>query len=534
MKKKLCFLFFLFIKFTLFAQEDAWVYFTDKPDAEFYLSNPSEMLSEEAINRRERLNILVDELDVPIHFTYVNTIENQPEIEVLAKSKWLNAVHVRGTLSNIQSLSSLSFVHRIEFANKQLNSNNRKNRDEQVHYEKMDLNVTPINYGNASNQIEMLNGQMLHAEGFTGNGMTVAVIDNGFLGVNTGDAFNHLFGNNQILETYNFVNREIDVFSEGTHGTIVLSTMAANLDGEFVGTAPDANYILLVSEANSYESPLEESLWVEAAEYADYLGADVINTSLGYKTFDNANYDYTYEDMDGQTTFISRGAEIAASRGMVCVVSAGNSGNNSWQYIASPADANNVLTVGAVNGVGSYASFSSIGPSADGRIKPNIVAQGAATSVVLATGNLSTANGTSLSSPIIAGLVACLWQSLPSLKPEQIIALIENSASLSQNPTQQMGFGIPNFFEAKTNGLQLVENQNFQNEVKIYPNPTTEILNIQSDFEVVELSIYNVLGQKVKSIFNSNTINCSDLKSGMYFLELKQQIGNQIIKFLKQ
>ena len=527
-------MFFGLFSCLLFAQEDAWIYFADKPNAAFYLQNPAEMLTIEAIERRENLNIPIDILDVPVHSNYIVVIENEPNIEVLAKSKWLNAVHVRGTLSNIQSLASLSFVQSIEFANKQLNPNNRMNRHHQVQYKKMDLNDTPINYGNANNQIQMLNGHLLHTAGFRGEGMTIAVIDNGFLGVNTGFAFNHLFENGQLLSTYNFVNRVTDVFSEGNHGTIVLSTMAANLEGQFLGTAPDANYILLVSEANSYESPLEESLWVEAAEYADFLGADVINTSLGYYAFDNPNYNYVYEDMNGQTTFISRGAEIAASRGMVCVVSAGNSGNNAWQFIATPADAKNILTVGAVNASGDYASFSSIGPSADGRIKPNIVAQGASASVVLPNGNLSSTNGTSLSSPIVAGLVACLWQSLPSLKPHQIIDLIENSASLSLNPTPQMGYGIPDFHVAKTQGLLLVENMNSQNEVKIYPNPTTEILNIQSSLEILELSIYNVLGQKIKNLNNSNTINCADLKSGIYFLEIKLQNNSESIKFLKQ
>ena len=501
------------------------------------MENPTEMLTVKALNRRANLNIPVDILDVPIHVNYVEVIENEPNMQVLAQSKWLNAVHVRGALSNIQSLSNLSFVNSIQFANKQLNTNNRLNhgsRINQVENKNLALNTTQLNYGNANNQIEMLNGHLLHNEGFSGNGMTIAVIDNGFFGVNYGIAFNHLFENGQVLNTYNFVNRNSNVFSAGNHGTIVLSTMAANLDGQFIGTAPDANYILLVSESNSYENPLEESLWVEAAEYADYLGADVINSSLGYNTFDNPNYDYIYNDMDGETSFISRGAKIAASRGLVCVVSAGNSGNDAWQYIATPADAENILTVGAVNSTGNYASFSSIGPSADGRVKPNIVAQGASASVVSANGNLTTSNGTSLSSPIVAGLVACLWQSLPNLKPAQIIELIENSASLFPNPTALLGYGIPDFYEAKTQGLLTVENPIFQNDIKLYPNPVSEILNIQTDLEIVECTIFNVMGQKIRTINNSKTINCSELKSGMYFLEIKHSNGIETLKFLKK
>ena len=518
----------------LMAQEDAWIFFTDKPEASFYLANPSEMLSEEALNRRANLNISVDILDVPIHSNYVNQIENQPNIQVLAKSKWLNAVHVRGAQPNIESLANLSFVSEIEFANKQLNSNNRLANSNHNNAKNLEESAVQFSYGNATNQIEMLNGHLLHAEGFTGEGMIIAVIDNGFSGVNSGIAFNHLYANNQVLDTYNFVNRQTNVYSEGNHGTAVLSTIAAKLEGQFVGTAPDANYILLVSESNSYENPLEESLWVEAAEYADSLGADVINTSLGYNTFDNPNYDYSYEDMNGETSFIARGANISASRGMVCVISAGNSGNSDWQYIATPADADDVLTIGAVNASGNYASFSSIGPTSDGRTKPNVVAQGASAAVVLASGNLTTTNGTSLSSPIIAGLVACLWQSLPTLQPSQIIDLIENSASLFPNSTPQMGFGIPDFYEAKTQGLLSSVNQIItSNEAIVYPNPTSNILNIQNAFKIVELTVYSAQGQIIEVVHHSNSIDCSKFPSGMYFLKIKNENGHETIKFLK-
>ena len=275
--------------------------------------------------------------------------------------------------------------------------------------------------------------------------MHIAVIDAGFPGVNTLSAFSRIRTNNKILGGYDFVNRNINFYTGDSHGTSVLSTIAGFVADQFVGTAPDASFYLFITEDNTKETPLEESLWVEAAERADSLGVDIINTSLGYYTFDNPKHDYTYADMNGNKTFISRGAEIGFSRGMILVNAAGNEGAVAWKYIIAPADAKSVLAVGAVNASKVIASFSSFGPTADDRVKPDVLAHGQDVFVINAAGNIATSNGTSFASPVMAGVVACFWQKNPTKTNKEIIQIIKESAHLYNNPSPQYGYGIPKF-----------------------------------------------------------------------------------------
>ncbi|MBL4642502.1 MAG: S8 family serine peptidase, partial [Flavobacteriaceae bacterium] len=307
--KKLFPLFVFLISLQLFAQEDAWVYLKDKPNSATYLATPLTMLSQRALDRRTRQNIVLDSKDVPVDASYYSLIKSATGITILAKSKWLNAIHVQGTQTDINNLkSTFSFVDLIEFANNSLNakakvaprSSDKKNKNKFA-----EINTT-FNYGTATNQITMLKGDFLHQEGYSGSGMQIAVIDAGFPNVDALDAFKRLRDNNQILGGYDFVNRNTNFYAGHNHGTNVLSDIGGYIDGEFVGTAPDASFYLFITEDANNEVPLEESLWVEAAERADSLGVDVINTSLGYTTFDNANYNYSYADMDGKTAFISR------------------------------------------------------------------------------------------------------------------------------------------------------------------------------------------------------------------------------------
>ena len=326
MKKMLVF-FLLFLTSFGFSQEDAWVYFVDKPTAAYFLANPLEMLSQRALDRRTAQSISLDILDVPIYQPYSTQVAGNTGITVLSKSKWLNAVHVRGTQANIEALDTVSFVSHIHFANTNLNDNT-SGRMKQNHREAKNLDTQVVfQYGNSANQVNLMNGNLLHQNNFTGTGKIIAVMDNGFVGVNTTVPFQRLFTNNLILGGYNFVTQSNSIYTGGSHGTMVLSTMGGYVENQLVGSAPDAKYYLFVTESNTYENPLEESLWVEAAEVADSLGVDVINTSLGYSTFDNPAYNYSYADMNGTTTFIAKGAAIAFSRGMICVTSAGNSGN---------------------------------------------------------------------------------------------------------------------------------------------------------------------------------------------------------------
>ena len=334
----------------------------------------------------------------------------------------------------------------------------------------------------------------------------IAILDAGFPGVDIVSPFQRLRDNNQILGGYNFVDRSNNFYAMNSHGTQVLSTMGGFADNQLVGTAPDASYYLFVTEDTTSETPLEESLWVEAAEMADKFGADVINSSLGYFDFDNPNYSYTYNNMNGTTAFCSRGANIAFTRGMVVVVSAGNSGNTSNPHISAPADATNAFTVGAVNSLRNYASFSSIGPSFDGRIKPDVMAQGQSAVVAMPSGVVATNSGTSFSGPIIAGMVASFWQAFPNLTNSRVVQLIKESSDHFTNPNEQYGYGIPNFQLALSNALA---NNQFSTEgFFVYPNPFSEEVTFSFPSNAIprEISIFNNLGQMVINKSNLNQI----------------------------
>jgi len=527
----------LFFCISVEGQEDAWVYFTDKPNANTYLNSPTSILSQRALDRRQKQNISLDTRDAPIEQTYYSTIENVSDITIMAKSKWLNAVHVRGSEANIENLmNTFSFVASIDFADKSLNNRPASQQQEGNHLNKL-VTHQNFNYGNATNQIEMLKGDYLHQQDYTGEGMIIAVLDAGFPNVNTLGAFQRLRDNNRILGGYNFVERTSNFYTRNSHGTHVLSDIGGYIEGQFVGTAPDASFYLFITEDFQRENPLEESLWVEAAERADSLGVDVINTSLGYSTFDNSNYNYTYADMNGQTTFITRGAEIAATRGMLLVNSAGNSGNSAWFYITAPADAASILTVGAVNASGNLVSFSSRGPTSDNRTKPDVMAQGSSSAIVnYISGVPVGASGTSFSSPIMAGVVTCLWQAFPNKTAAEIIAVVKMSGDRADNPDNNYGYGIPNFQTAFASLTS--ENDIALSNVYIYPNPTSSQLsftftNSLGDYQV---DVYNVLGKRVKTYTNltTNMIDVSQLSRGVYILKITHQSEYKTFKLVKR
>lgn len=539
MKTKLLLtLLFLFSLNNLVAQvEDAWVYFKDKPSQTAFVASPLTMLSQRALDRRLRYNIALDSKDVPVEGSYITQINNVSGITVKAKSKWLNALHIQGTQTDINKLLAINFVSKIEYANKSLNTSGKNSRKQKAVQKtnKLDF-TTDFNYGNAANQIQMLKGNVLHENNFTGEGMQIAIIDAGFPNVDNYAAFQRVRDNNQILGGYDFVNRNENFYTGNYHGMAVLSTIAGYLDNQFIGTAPDAKFYLFISEDAVNETPLEESLWVEAAEKADSLGVDVINTSLGYTTFDNPNYNYVYSDMDGKTTFISRGAEIAFSRGMIVVNSVGNEGNAPWHYISAPADAASVLSIGAVNATGVIANFSSYGPTADNRVKPDVCAQGAGVYIINPSGNIATSNGTSFSSPVLTGVVACLWQAFPNKTNAEIIQLVKESAHLYPNFTAQEGYGIPNF-ESVFNLLS-IEDTEAVLEVVVYPNPSENEIKFKFPNQIteMEMTIFTVLGKQISSekITKANpTTNISNLAQGLYLMQLKFDNKIKTFKILK-
>ena len=529
MIKKTLLLFVFLYTFVAQAQEDAWVYFNDKPDAAYYIANPLQMLTQRSLDRRAAQGISLANSDVPIAQTYIDQVTASTGITVMAKSKWLNALHVRGNQVNIESLTNLSFVSQIQFADSNLNSRHSSGKSNELKPVNKQLEVLAnFNYGGSSNQIQMLNGHLLHQQNYTGQGKMVAIMDAGFPGVDTASPFQRLRDNNLILGGYNFPDRNTLIYTRSSHGTSVLSCMAGFIDNQLVGTAPDAQYYLFITEDTNSENPVEESYWVEAAEMADSLGVDVINTSLGYFTYDNPNYSYSYSDMNGIKTFAARGADIAFSKGMICVTSAGNSGNSSDPHIATPADAITTLTVGAVDASENYVSFSSIGPSFDNRVKPDVCAKGYLASVSNTSGNIVNANGTSFSSPILAGMVATFWSAVPNMTNAQIVQFVKESADIYANPTIYKGYGLPDFQLALTNALSL---DSFENDsVILYPNPVQGELTIVFPESSVsgKLTLHNNIGQQVAIFIISETnptVTLDNLASGLYFYQF--ETGNK-------
>jgi subtilisin family serine protease len=554
MKNNILILLLLFCIKTYSQKEDAWVFLKDKPDSSRFLENPNLMLSELSLQRRSIHGIDIDEKDVPVHASYYNDLKDDREINVLGKSKWLNAIHVQGTIEQINNLlTNYTFIESIEFANKSLNVSTKKRTKKIIpnHQNKFSKAKSDFTYGNTENQIKMMEGDYLHSqESLTGREQIIAIIDAGFPNVNTLPAFQRIRDNNQILGGYNFADRNSDFYSRNSHGTHVLSTIAGYIENEFVGAAPDAKFYLFISEIAETETVLEETLWVEAAERADSLGVDIINTSLGYTTYDNPDHSHSYEDMDGKTTFITRGAEIGASRGMILVNSAGNSGNESWKYIGAPADAPSVISVGAVNSNKSISSFSSFGPTADGRIKPEITAQGGAVWVVnFSSGVPVTSSGTSFSSPIMAGLIACVNgitnnTTKSKAKKSFYIPLLKESIYQSSDkyntPTDQQGYGIPDFEKAfNLYYPQVVSVNNFGlANINIYPNPVKNEFTI-SDLSITggdsSLQIFNVSGKKVleKTNLISNKVDVSDLENGIYLVKIRIDNQSKVLKLIK-
>jgi serine protease AprX len=536
MKKLVVFL-FLFSSFICFSQEDAWVYFKDKPNSATYISNPLTMLSQRALDRRTTQGIALDIIDVPIYQSYIDQVVASNGITVKAKSKWLNCLHVRGTQANINALKQLSFVLKLDYANKSLNTFSKtRGKTNSKPINKVLNTAINYNYGTSANQIQMLKGHLLHQMNYTGSGKIIAVLDAGFPGVDTALPFKRLRDNTQILGGYDYVKKTNNFYSGDSHGTYVLSSMGGFVDGQLIGTAPDAKYYLFITEDGATENPVEESNWVEAAEEADRLGVDIITSSLGYFGYDNPAYSHTYSDMSGNLAFASQGANIAFNKGIIVVASAGNEGQSSEPHVGIPAEALNVLAIGAVKSDKTYATFSSIGPSYDLRVKPDVMAQGQTVVLSDTSGNIVTSNGTSFSCPITAGMIACLWQVFPTLSNKEIKKIITQSADGYTNPNSLYGYGIPDFNLALSKGIFIQEFLN--TEFIVYPNPTNDLVsfNLPKNINANTIYIYSINGQKVLEENISTrvpTISLKSLNNGVYFYKIVSNdnaIAGKIIK----
>ncbi|ALM06670.1 hypothetical protein SB49_01755 [Sediminicola sp. YIK13] len=549
MVKNFLILFFFFSLFGARAQEHAWVYFKDKVGVVEALANPETILTSRALARKNKFNIPVDERDVPVNESYLAQVKGQSGIAVKAKSKWFNCVHVVGSINDIASLSSLDFVDRIFYADRGLNAKAGKYPKDKSkpdnHENKFLTQKANFVYGQSEAQISQLKVEALHQSNYNGEGLWIAVMDGGFPNVDRLAAFSRLRSNNDLLGGYDFVGRTTNIYAPDgdSHGTRVLSDMGGYVENQLVGTAPDASYMLFRTEDGATETPVEESYWVEAAERADSLGIDLINTSLGYSTFDNPNYNYTPAEMDGNTAFISQGANIATEKGMLVVNSAGNSGSSSWGVVTAPADAN-VYSVGAVDKDGNYVSFSSRGSNAQGAVKPDGMAMGRNAAVVDENNAVVRNNGTSFSSPIMAGAIASFWGALPDKTNLEIMQLVRESSSMYQNPNTQMGYGIPNFELAMTlNGVEGqngVENEGEQTlDYILFPNPMETNVQIQlpQGSTTAILRLYDIYGKRIleKQITETdNKISVEQLSQAMYIVQLEMEGISKEYKLIKK
>lgn len=539
---------------SVFAQNRYVVFFTDKNNSPYSVSAPLAFLSQRAIDRRANQGIAITTHDLPVNPSYVSGL-TAAGATVMNTSRWFNSATI--TVSNpsvINTINALPYV---------LNSLNVgrvgispshpvKKFDESFLRSAAFVTTIPqrtasFNYGTSFNQVAMLKGDIMHLNGYTGNGMLIAVLDAGFPGVDVMPAFDSIRNSGRILATWDFVDNNAMVYDDSNHGTMVLSTIGGNVPGEIIGTAPHASFLLLRSEDAPTEYIIEEYNWASAAEYADSAGADIINSSLGYTRFDDPNQDHSYNDLDGNTTPVSRAARMAARKGIVVCNSAGNEGNNSWFHISAPSDADSILGVGAVDASSVYVTFSGKGPAADGRIKPDVAAQGYQTIVADPWNGFGVmpANGTSFSSPLMAGMVATLWQCNPNATNMQIINAIRQSGNQASNPDSLLGYGIPDFTIACMILAGLSPDHANEGEALIVKgNPFGDDLSFSFytlDPQSVNLKITDLTGKTVyqKSMFMSGLVNneihlpATNFSRGIYLLELTTKNKTFMEKIMK-
>lgn len=558
MSKKLpfiaAFIFALFLSTDLISQKKYWVMFKDKTGTPYTTSNPAAFLSTKSIARRTAQGIPIRPSDLPVNPSYVAQVDNVTNVMVLYKSKWMNGVVVSilnsFSTTALASINALPFVqstnpvskYKVTFPpieNTPVTDNNTSKTQA----------PTAFNYGNSLNQAQMIGADCMHNLGYRGQGMTIAVLDAGFTDVQNFDIFDSLFMQNRLLGCRDFVDGlgDTTVFTEHSHGALVLSTMAGIKSGSIIGTAPLANYWLLRTEDGATETLSEEYNWIRGAEFADSVGADICTTSLGYTTFDGGLNDHTYTSLNGKTAPMSIASTMASRTGMIVLNAAGNEGGGAWYYIAVPSDADSIIAVGSVGPTGTKSGFSSHGPTADGRIKPDLVAQGGPATVCLFGIGCYSGSGTSFATPVLAGGVACLWQSKKPATNMQIIQALKATADSAANPNNRIGWGIPNMCTARTYSILAsvsVDELSNSGDIKIYPNPFSNEINIWLNnlpAENVQVSITNVLGQILYSeklsgpsnaVINLNEV--ASYKNGIYFVNLSSADYSITKKIVKQ
>lgn len=524
-----------------------FVLFKDKNNATFSVDKPAEFLSARAIARRTRQNISITTRDFPVNPGYIFAIK-QLGASVIFTSRWFNGAVVEATAAQLADIKKLPFYKSIEFDLPVANITGKSPGVERI-AAKLEAEEE-LNYGNMNAQLALMDVPQLHTKGFHGENMLIAILDNGFLNADQVGFLKPLRDAKKIVDTYDFMGRETNVFNDGSHGLHVMSTMAANQPGSMIGAAFEANYALYRTENDFLESPYEEITWLMAAERADSVGADVINSSLGYSEFDaefdKPEYNYTYQDLDGKTTIVSRAARYATRTGMLVVCSAGNEGNKVWQYVTAPADVDSVLTVGATNYERVYTALSSVGPNAAGQQKPDVAAVGLGSVIGNASGNVASSNGTSFSSPLIAGFATILWQAYPNLSAQQLINVIKKSGHQASAPDNLLGYGVPSAVKAE----QIIQEDytplgtegDLLKEIVLSPNPVLDNASLTIPPHLIgkkaTLSLYGlngaVLSVSEARLTTVQPIAANQLSAGLYLVKIRIDSHEKALKFIKQ
>ena len=559
MKRTILLLLAVFIATMAFAQNVNCyrVYLHDKVNTPYSISQPEQFLSQRCLDKRARYNIPVTEEDLPVNPAYLHEIgQASPQLRVLAVSRWLNTAVVC-----CPDTVRMSYVRNLPFVDSVKAVGYYDNFVEPPAAQSIPLSDgnnggDSLMYGVGYGQIALHNGHLLHAEGYHGEGMLIAMLDAGWLGFDSSPMLANLYENGQIWGTYNFVPAMDNVYTNHGHGaacaSIILSSIYNNHD-TLVGTAPAANMVFIRTEDPLTEQLIEEDFWVAGAELADSLGADVITASLGYTQFDDSTFVFDYSSCDGRTSVASLAATKAAHKGMVVCVAAGNEGSNPWHKLSRPSDAEDILCVGAVNADSIYAPFSGCGPSYDGRVKPDVVSCGWDTYMVstyLFTGDddslymytfISSGNGTSCATPDMAGLAACLWQALPQLTSLEIMQIIRESAHQYNAPDTLMGYGIPNIYQAwldhRTDAVHELSVAHYVG----YPNPCGDHLLISNPLcREVSLTIFDLSGRVVYaekgfSAESLKSISTGNWPAGIYLVRVQERAGgSELLKIVRQ
>ncbi|MCU0389747.1 MAG: S8 family serine peptidase [Thermoflexibacter sp.] len=542
----------LLLSHSAFTQNRSYlIRFTNKNGSPFSVNRPQEFLTQRAIDRRTKQNIKILERDLPVNANYVQQVR-QTGARVLYTTRWMNGVVIEADQATLDRVNRLSFVQNTNIFRLNLMADLPEEPKVEVSQETIPSPISfpsgrvEEDYGTALPQTQMLGIDEMHKDGFRGEGIVIAVIDNGFQNANT----NPLFSQMKVLGSFNFVRNSLNVYNvSGTHGARVLSLLGAKQDGVLVGTAPNASYYLFVTEIDERENRAEEAYWLVAAERADSLGVDIISTSLGYTTFDDRTLNYTTNDLNGRTALVSQAAAIAVQTGMIVVKSAGNQGLSSWQKVSFPGDVDSVLTVGAVDINGIYDARSGRGRTADGRIKPDVVALGLNTVVGFPSGSISISTGTSFAAPQVAGLAAGLWQANPSMTNMQIVNIIRRSGNRFNNPSDSVGYGIPSYVRAKILATEEENLESTSEHIVVFPNPVVaNQLQIRFGYEHLgkefAVKLFDVSGRLCLSgqiQFNNPIMNTyqlldmskEDLAGGIYLLHIETQGFKKVVKISK-